>query len=156
MIDVDFMNNVTIALSNEEMTKIKFIDLKKLYNFVVENFFIWINLLLQNVLWSSSLPSEKKHSAKCQKKTLGKEALWVFFWALSKELLCRVFFLPSARKKHSTNHLALGKEPVSDSVYFSINYLKIEKYKSTWRYHDTFSIIVKDLFLFIKISTSIV
>jgi hypothetical protein len=40
MIDVDFMNNVTIALSNEEMTKIKFIDLKKLYNFVVENFFI--------------------------------------------------------------------------------------------------------------------
>jgi hypothetical protein len=31
---------VTIALSNEEMTKIKIVDLKKLYKFVVENFFI--------------------------------------------------------------------------------------------------------------------
>jgi hypothetical protein len=40
MRDVDFVNNVTIALSNEEMTKIKIVDLVKLYNFVVENFFI--------------------------------------------------------------------------------------------------------------------
>jgi hypothetical protein len=40
MRDIDFMNNVTIVLSNEEITKIKFIDLKKLYKFVVENFFI--------------------------------------------------------------------------------------------------------------------
>ena len=38
--DVDFMNNVTITLSNEEMTKTKIIDLEKLYNFVVQNFFI--------------------------------------------------------------------------------------------------------------------
>jgi hypothetical protein len=40
MRDVDFVNNVTIALSNEEMTKTKVVDLEKLYNFVVENFFI--------------------------------------------------------------------------------------------------------------------
>ena len=40
MRDVDFMNNVIIALSNEEMTKINFVDLEKLYNFVVEKFFI--------------------------------------------------------------------------------------------------------------------
>jgi hypothetical protein len=46
---VDFVNNVTIALSNEEMTKINFIDLKKLWNFVVKNFLIWIHLGLQNV-----------------------------------------------------------------------------------------------------------
>jgi hypothetical protein len=38
MRDVDFMNNITIALSNEEMTKTKVIDLDKLYNFVVEKF----------------------------------------------------------------------------------------------------------------------
>ena len=38
MRDVDFMNNVIVALSNEEMTKINFIDLEKLYNFVVEKF----------------------------------------------------------------------------------------------------------------------
>ena len=38
--DVDFVNNITVALSNEEITKIKVIDLEKLYNFVVENFFI--------------------------------------------------------------------------------------------------------------------
>ena len=40
MRDVDFMNNVIVALSNEEMTKINFVDLEKLYNFVVEKFFI--------------------------------------------------------------------------------------------------------------------
>ena len=39
MRDIDFVNNVTIALSNEEMTKIKVVHLEKLYNFVVENFF---------------------------------------------------------------------------------------------------------------------
>ena len=40
MRDVDFMNNVIVALSNKEMTKINFVDLEKLYNFVVETFFI--------------------------------------------------------------------------------------------------------------------
>ena len=40
MSDVDFMNNVIVALSNKEMTKINFVDLEKLYNFVVEKFFI--------------------------------------------------------------------------------------------------------------------
>ena len=40
MRDVDFMNNVIVALSTEEMTKINFVDLEKLYNFVVEKFFI--------------------------------------------------------------------------------------------------------------------
>jgi hypothetical protein len=80
MRDVDFMNNVTIALSNEEMTKIKFVDLKKLYKFVVENFFIWINLLLQNMHWNLSLPSAKKNtwqrpSLSSLKKTLGKDLL---------------------------------------------------------------------------------
>ena len=38
--DVDFMSNDIVALSNEEMTKINFVDLEKLYNFVVEKFFI--------------------------------------------------------------------------------------------------------------------
>ena len=32
------------------MTKINIIDLEKLYNFVVENFFIWIHLGLQNLI----------------------------------------------------------------------------------------------------------
>jgi hypothetical protein len=36
---VDFVNNVTIALSDEEMTKIKAVDLDELYNFVVDDFF---------------------------------------------------------------------------------------------------------------------
>ena len=38
--DIDFVNNVTIALSNEEMTKIKVVHLEKLYNFAVEHFLI--------------------------------------------------------------------------------------------------------------------
>ena len=50
MRDVDFMNNVIVALSNEEMTKINFVDLETLYNFVVEIFFIWIHLGPQKVL----------------------------------------------------------------------------------------------------------
>jgi hypothetical protein len=33
---VNFVNNVTITLSDEEMTKIKFIDLDELYNFVFD------------------------------------------------------------------------------------------------------------------------
>ena len=45
---VDFMNNITIAFV--EWNKDQVVDLEKLYNFVVENIFIWINLLLQNVL----------------------------------------------------------------------------------------------------------
>ena len=40
MRDVYFMNNVIVALSNEEMIKINFVGLEKLYNFVVEKFFI--------------------------------------------------------------------------------------------------------------------
>ena len=38
--DVKFMKKLIFTLSNEEMTKIKVVDLKKLYKFVVENFFI--------------------------------------------------------------------------------------------------------------------
>ena len=38
--DVNCVNNVTIALSNEEITKVKVLDHKKLYNFVMQNLFI--------------------------------------------------------------------------------------------------------------------
>jgi hypothetical protein len=41
--------------SDGEMNKIKFIDPKKLWNFVVYNFFIWNHLLLQNFVWNSIL-----------------------------------------------------------------------------------------------------
>ena len=39
MRDVNFVNNVTITLSDEEITKVKVIDLDELYNFVVDDFF---------------------------------------------------------------------------------------------------------------------
>jgi hypothetical protein len=38
--DVDFMNNVNVTLSNEEMNNTKVVDLEKLYNFVVKHFLI--------------------------------------------------------------------------------------------------------------------
>jgi hypothetical protein len=38
--DVNFMNNVNIVLSNEELTNTKVVDLEKLYNFIVEHFLI--------------------------------------------------------------------------------------------------------------------
>ena len=37
---IRFVNNVTTTMSNEQMTKIKVVDLEKLYNFIVEHFFI--------------------------------------------------------------------------------------------------------------------
>jgi hypothetical protein len=36
---VKFMNNVTITLSDEQMTKIKVVDLDDFYNFVVDDCF---------------------------------------------------------------------------------------------------------------------
>jgi hypothetical protein len=38
--------------SDGETTKIKVIDLEKLWNFVVYNYFIWNHLLLQNIVWN--------------------------------------------------------------------------------------------------------
>ena len=35
---IRFVNNVTTTISDEQMTKISFVDLEKLYNFVVEKF----------------------------------------------------------------------------------------------------------------------
>ena len=117
------MNNVIVALSNEEMTKINFVDFEKLYNFVVEKFFIWIHLGPQKLLRKTDLPRAKKiHTAKslfaeCQKKTLGKDVFYrVFlfaeciFLALDKHGLCRV-----PDKIHSAKPPALGKSPVSGS-----------------------------------------
>ena len=100
------MNNVIVALLNEEMTKINFVDLEKLYNFVVEKFFIWIHLGPQKLLWKNNLPRAKKmHTAKClfaecQKKALGKDA----FCRVPKNGTRQNTSLPSARKK------ALGKD----------------------------------------------
>jgi hypothetical protein len=36
---VNFVNNIIIALSDEEMTKIKAVDLDGFYNFVVDDIF---------------------------------------------------------------------------------------------------------------------
>ena len=41
-----------IALSDEEMTQIKVIDLDELYNFAYDGFFSWNHLVLVNVVWS--------------------------------------------------------------------------------------------------------
>ena len=40
MRDIKIVNNVTITLSDKEMTKIKVVDLDELYNFVVYDLFI--------------------------------------------------------------------------------------------------------------------
>ncbi len=47
-----FYENVTIALSGEEMIKIEVINLDELYNFVVDVFFNWNHLVFENVAWS--------------------------------------------------------------------------------------------------------
>ena len=62
MRDVDFMNNVIVALPNEQINKINFVDLEKLYNFVVEKFFIWIHLGSQKLIRKTDLPMAKKNA----------------------------------------------------------------------------------------------
>jgi hypothetical protein len=42
------MNNVTTTLLDEEITKIKVVDLDKFYNFYVHDFFSWNHLVFQN------------------------------------------------------------------------------------------------------------
>ena len=37
--DVNFVNNVTTTISDEQMTKIKVVDLDEFYNFYVHDFF---------------------------------------------------------------------------------------------------------------------
>jgi hypothetical protein len=94
---------------------------------------------------------EKKHSAKCQKKTLGKETLCrvlkikhsaksffaecfilprVFCVAFGKELLCRV-----PEIKHSAKNMTLGKEPNSGSAtkILFINYLFVVRVRHRLR-----------------------
>jgi hypothetical protein len=39
-------------ISDGETPKTKVVDLEKLCNFIVDNFFIWNHLLLQNVVWN--------------------------------------------------------------------------------------------------------
>ena len=46
------MNNITIPLPNEEITKIKVIDIDELYNFVIDDFLSWNHLVFENVVWS--------------------------------------------------------------------------------------------------------
>jgi hypothetical protein len=50
--DVKIVNNITITLSDEQMTKIQVVDLDELYNFYVYDFFGSSLLLLQNVVSS--------------------------------------------------------------------------------------------------------
>ena len=37
---------------DEDMIKIKVIDLDELYNFVVDDFFSWNHLVYENIVWS--------------------------------------------------------------------------------------------------------
>ena len=46
------MNNVTNTLSDEEITKIKVVELDEFYNFYVHDFFSWNHLMFQNDVWS--------------------------------------------------------------------------------------------------------
>ena len=50
--DVNFVNNVTTTISDEQMTKIKVVDLDEFYNFYVHDFFSWSHLLFENDVWS--------------------------------------------------------------------------------------------------------
>ena len=48
--DIDFWTMFTITLSNEEITKIKVVDLDELYNFGIHHFFSWNHLMVENLI----------------------------------------------------------------------------------------------------------
>ena len=50
---VNLWTMYTTTLPSEEMTKIKVVDLKKLHNFVVDNFLIWNHFVKENYIWIS-------------------------------------------------------------------------------------------------------
>ena len=52
---VKFVNYVTISLSDEQMNKIKVVDIDELCNFYVHDFFIWNYLVPQNFVRSLSI-----------------------------------------------------------------------------------------------------
>ena len=118
MRDVDFVNNIIIALSNEETTKIKVVHLEKLYNFVVQNFLVWIHLLLKNVIWIYLCRVFfVQHSAKNWHSAKGFFAgciflLGVFCVALGKWAL---WWVPD--RMHSAKSRTLGQELVSGSGF---------------------------------------
>jgi hypothetical protein len=53
--DVNLWTMYSITLSDEEMIKIKVADLKKLHNFVVDNFLIWNHFVKENYVWISKI-----------------------------------------------------------------------------------------------------
>jgi len=53
--NVNLWTMYTTALLNEEMTKIKVVDLKKLHNFVIDNFLIWNYFVKENYVWISKI-----------------------------------------------------------------------------------------------------
>ena len=46
---IKFVNNVTNTMSDEQMTKLNFVDLEKLWNFVVGSILIWNHLDMQKL-----------------------------------------------------------------------------------------------------------
>ena len=117
------MNKFTFTLSYEEKIKTNIVHLDELYNFVVQNFFIWINLLLQNMLWKflcrvsknntrqrGSLPSVKKTLSKggfaeCPKKNT-RQTTWHSAKSRSPVVCCRLYHMrvhdsTSGRQKSS-------------------------------------------------------
>jgi hypothetical protein len=45
----------TTTLLDEEIMKMKVVDLEKLHNFVVDIFFIWSHLFKENYVWISRI-----------------------------------------------------------------------------------------------------
>jgi hypothetical protein len=53
--EVNLWTIYTTTFSDEEMIQMKVVDLEKLHNFVVDNFFIWSHLFKENYIWISQI-----------------------------------------------------------------------------------------------------
>lgn len=78
------------------MISIKVVNLEKLYNFIVQHYFIWIHLEFQNMIWIYLYWVPKmKHTAKT---TLKSSLPWVKHTV--KTTLCHVSFFLAQGKQH--------------------------------------------------------
>jgi len=151
--------------SDGEMTKTKVVDLKKLYNFVVDNFFIWNHLSMKKSrefahIWNSNFSNDLGWRNNQNKSCSSQKIMQLYSWRLfSFEIIyprkshmnfltfeIRIFQTTSDGEMTKTKFVDLKKllNFVVDNFFFSIYYgpkysfqNKMNIYSSTWNIATT-------------------
>lgn len=132
----DFVNNITIALWNQEMAKIKAVHLENLYNFIVENFFNlnWFTKCILNFSLSSVFfsPAVGKYVVcRVKKNTQQKRCLPSVGGKQTRQRPCLPSVLPNVFILESARQNALGKEEdTQQTLIFQV--VQVQWLKRNW------------------------